>query len=169
MKRSPMRRTGWTRRKPAEPPAIVVFGGRMPGMATLRAKASMASISGPAPSIPKESAIRSEAYRRAVAELPCCLCGVQGHSQAAHPNTGKGFGIKTDDRLCFPLCADRPGTQGCHARFDQHALFDRDTRREMELEWVRQTQARIIAAGRWPPNLERTGGDFFYNNWMPND
>lgn len=133
----------------------------MAGVATLRAKASMEMISGPVTAIPKESAIRSEAYRRAVAELPCCLCGVHGHSQAAHPNTGKGYGIKTDDRLCFPLCADRPGVEGCHTRFDQHALFDRDTRRDLEKKWSQQTQARVIAAGRWPDNLDRTEGDFF--------
>ena len=54
---------------------------------------------------PKAEALRSEQYRRLVAALPCKVCGIAGHSQAAHPNTGKGAGTKTDDRQCFPLCA----------------------------------------------------------------
>jgi hypothetical protein len=60
----------------------------------------------------KECVVASEPYRRLVALFPCKICGIDGYSQAAHPNTDKGAGIKTDDRLCFPLCCDRPGVQG---------------------------------------------------------
>ncbi|MCL1961517.1 MAG: hypothetical protein FWG56_07055 [Desulfovibrionaceae bacterium] len=66
-----------------------------------------------------------------------------GYSQAAHPNTGKGMGTKTDDRLCFPLCADRPGVSGCHSRFDQGAMFTKAARRVMERVWAEKTRARI--------------------------
>ncbi|WP_258304996.1 hypothetical protein, partial [Escherichia coli] len=40
--------------------------------------------------VAKEAPVRSEPYRRAVASLPCVICGVHGYSQAAHANTGKG-------------------------------------------------------------------------------
>jgi len=93
--------------------------------------------------IPKTKPTRDEAYRRLVAALPCAHCGVQGHSQAAHPNSGKGMGIKTDDRLCFPLCADRPGVRGCHSLFDQGALFSKKQRQTKERNWTDWTQRRI--------------------------
>ena len=50
--------------------------------------------SAPAAPIAKSAPVRSEAYRRAVASLPCINCGVPGHSQCAHSNSGKGAGIK---------------------------------------------------------------------------
>ena len=40
-------------------------------------------------SFPKSKPVRSAAYRRIVASLPCCICGVPGQSQAAH---GSGAG-----------------------------------------------------------------------------
>lgn len=102
---------------------------------------------------PKENAIVSEAYRRLVAAMPCKVCGIQGFSQAAHPNTGKGQGIKTDDRLCFALCCDRPGVQGCHPKFDQGAMYPRHVRRLLEPAWAADTQRQIQARGQWPENL----------------
>lgn len=105
--------------------------------------------------IAKAAPVRSEAYRRAVASLPCKVCGIEGHSQAAHPNNGKGAGMKTDDRLCFPLCADRPGVQGCHSKFDQGAMFDRDSRRMLEVDWGVDTRCAITNMGLWPKNLAK--------------
>lgn len=105
--------------------------------------------------IEKDAPVRSEAYRRAVASLPCIVCGIEGHSQAAHPNTGKGAGIKTSDANCFPLCADRPGVPGCHSQFDQGAMFDRATRRTLEVDWGIATRCAIDNLGLWPANLPR--------------
>lgn len=105
--------------------------------------------------VPKLRPVRSEAYRRAVAALPCIRCGVIGYSQAAHPNTGKGAGSKTDDRLCFPLCACRPGIRGCHSLFDQGALFAKARRREVEAEWTAATQQTLSAAGFSLPSITR--------------
>lgn len=102
---------------------------------------------------PKTDVVRSEPYRRLVALLPCDLCGIAEHSQAAHPNTGKGLGAKTDDRLCFPLCADRPGVRGCHSQFDQGALMSRDERRVFEPMAGAQTRAKIASLGLWPGSL----------------
>jgi hypothetical protein len=102
---------------------------------------------------PKTEALRSEPYRRLVAMLPCKVCGVPGFSQAAHPNTGKGAGIKTDDRECFALCCDRPGIQGCHPKFDQGALFTKEVRRALEPAWGADTRRQILSRGLWPKNL----------------
>ena len=104
---------------------------------------------------PKSAPVRNEAYRRAVASLPCKRCGIVGYSQAAHPNTGKGAGIKTSDADCFALCCDRPGAQGCHSLFDQHALYTRAARRLLEIAWAADTRRQIIAMGLWPANLPK--------------
>lgn len=154
-----MTRTAWPRRVPP------TFSGLKPknfaepveraSVAIKRepVRASMTLATGQAEAIPKDDAVRSEEYRRLVAQLPCKHCGVHGHSQAAHPNTGKGASLKTDDRLCFPLCCDRPGVQGCHPKFDQHALYSRAARREIEPAWAADTRRQITAMGQWPANL----------------
>ena len=108
-----------------------------------------------APPIEKEDAVRSEQYRRLVAMLPCKVCGVDGYSQAAHPNTGKGAALKTDDRQCFALCCDRPGVRGCHPKFDQGALFDKATRQRLEADWGVDTRRTIDNMGLWPANLPK--------------
>lgn len=103
--------------------------------------------------IPKAAPVRSEAYRRAVASLPCAICGTPGHSQAAHANTGKGMGLKACDLTCFPACGPRPGFQGCHAALDQGAMFLKAVRRELEPVWAEDTQRRLLAMGLVPASL----------------
>ena len=64
-----------------------------------------------------------------IRQLPCCECGKDAPSQAAHSNFsehGKGKGIKADDRYTLPLC------HVCHAAFDQYRL---DMDREQSKEW----------------------------------
>ena len=112
----------------------------------------------PAAQVAKAAPARSEAYRRAVASLPCINCGVPGYSQCAHSNSGKGAGIKASDLDSFPLCTVHPGAdgrlvQGCHENFDQGALFTKAVRRELEPVWAADTQRRIHAMGLWPQNL----------------
>ena len=99
---------------------------------------------------PKACEVRSEAYRRLVAAMPCQICGRPGPNQAAHPNTGKGMSMKADDRLCFALCADRFGAQGCHSLFDQGAMMTKAQRREFERMAAWRTQESIKASGEWP-------------------
>ena len=106
----------------------------------------------------KAAPVRSEAYRRAVASLPCINCKVPGYSQCAHSNSGKGAGIKASDLDSFPLCTVHPGAdgglvQGCHERFDQGALFPRAVRRELEPVWAADTRRKIQAMGLWPKGL----------------
>lgn len=103
--------------------------------------------------VTKDAPVRSEAYRRAVATLPCAICGAPGYSQAAHANTGKGMGMKACDLTCFPACGPRPGFQGCHAALDQGALFLKAVRRELEPAWAADTQRRLLTMGLVPASL----------------
>jgi hypothetical protein len=108
--------------------------------------------------IEKEDVRTSEAYRRAVAQLPCMWCGISGHSQHAHLNLGKGMGLKTDDRTGFPLCCTRPGIEGCHVAYDQYRLIEgggREAHRTYGLEWGRITRDTIFTSGQWPKNLPK--------------
>ena len=112
----------------------------------------------PSAQVNKDAPVRSEAYRRAVASLPCAICGVPGYSQCAHSNSGKGAGIKASDLDSFPLCtvhpvADGRLVQGCHERFDQGALFSKLVRRDLEQAWIADTQRKIYSMGLWPENL----------------
>lgn len=109
----------------------------------------------PAPAAEKDVILRSEAYRRATAGMRCMWCGIAGFSQHAHLNLGKGLGLKTDDRTGFPLCACRPGVEGCHAAYDQYRLVPggREGHRVYGLEWGRITRAEILSLGLWPINL----------------
>ncbi|WP_218243234.1 hypothetical protein [Comamonas fluminis] len=106
--------------------------------------------------IEKDNAVESEPYRRLVAQLPCLWCGVEGYSQHAHLNYGKGLGMKTDDRTGFPLCCSRPGIEGCHVAYDQYRLLEsggREAHREYGLEAGRFTREQILNAGLWPRRL----------------
>ena len=162
---TPMKRTPFKRRAaPAaesQPKPIGTSAGQaltaIKTRAPLRAGTYAASTARAA-AIPKAAPVRSEAYRRAVASLPCINCGVPGHSQCAHSNSGKGAGIKASDLDSFPLCTVHPGAdgrlvQGCHENFDQGALFTKAVRRELEPVWAADTQRRILAMGLWPKGV----------------
>lgn len=103
--------------------------------------------------VPKAVPIRSEPYRRLVASLPCIHCGIEGFSNHAHANVGKGMALKNCDLFSFPLCVDRPGKSGCHSALDQGVLFPREVRRVVEQEWARRTVLFLIGIGRWPSAL----------------
>lgn len=140
-----LRRTGFRRK-------VYVPAAAAPLRALARA-GLIARVSGDVLALPKERVIRHEGYRRLVAAMPCKNCGTIGYGQAAHPNAGKGMSLKTDDRLCFSLCCDRPGVRGCHGAFDQGAAFSKEGRRLIEQAWGADTRRQIIAAGDWPADL----------------
>ncbi len=73
----------------------------------------------------KQPIFRSEKWRRAVASMPCVICGIEGQTQAAHRNQGKGMGAKVSDAWCAALCVD------CHAAIDQSRDMNRDACRAM--------------------------------------
>ena len=114
-----------------------------------------ASASGMANPVPKTDPVRSEAYRRLVASLPCAHCGKENRSQHAHENEGKGKGVKLDDRRGMPLCADEPGQQGCHSLFDQYKLIEGGRQAHIKLgrRYAAETRANIMGAGLWPSNV----------------
>lgn len=89
----------------------------------------------------KSPTFRSEAWRRAVASLPCCCCGLEGPSQAAHRNEGKGMGIKTSDAWTVPLCTS------CHADFDQGRYLTREERRALFDRWLVETIDSLASSG----------------------
>jgi hypothetical protein len=116
------------------------------------ARGVVARILDTATPVPKDAPARSEAYLRLVALRPCINCGRVGLSQAAHlPPIGKG--IKQDDRLTMPLCADQPGALGCHSKFDRYILFPREQAMQVSESWAAQTRTAIREAGTWPRNL----------------
>lgn len=144
-----MKRTGFRPRTPRREQRNQDRVRSMPTVTPGAFRAPQPVVATPAPA-PKDTPIRSKAYLRLVAQLPCKACGTWGHSQAAHSNTGKGVATKACDLQTFPLCADRPGQRGCHSLFDQGALFGKEARRLIEQAWVADTQRRIHALGVWP-------------------
>ena len=86
---------------------------------------------------PKVKPVRSEAYRRLVAELPCICCGKPGPSQCAHANYGKGMGTKASDTESFPRCPE------CHRWLDQTGVYDKETRRALEAKWIAETKQAL--------------------------
>lgn len=157
-RRTPLRRTGWRRRSGVSSATPVAPA---PPVSPLARPANYAPATGHATALKKDAPARSEAYRRIVAAMPCIHCGIAGYSQHAHANAGKGKGIKTDDRMGFPLCAARPGVEGCHAAFDQYRLLPggRDEHAEAGERWAERTRAAVLEAGVWPNRLPRWGGE----------
>lgn len=153
MKRhTPMKRSGFRPSAPRhterDPDRQRATPTPVPG--AFRAPAQVVAAAAP---VPKEAPVRSEAYRRLVAQLPCKYCGIAGYSQCAHANTGKGAGIKASDLDSFPLCACRPGQRGCHSLFDSGALFSKANRRTYEIRWIAETQATLLRLAAVPKKL----------------
>jgi hypothetical protein len=95
----------------------------------------------------KPRRFQSERYRRYVASKDCFSCGISGYSQCAHANGG-GMGTKASDLETFPLCATRPGHQGCHMLFDLCIDMTKAERRELTEQYVARMQAIAKAEGR---------------------
>lgn len=85
---------------------------------------------------------RSDAWRKAVASLPCACCMREGSTQAAHPNhRGKGMGLKSHDCWTVPLCVE------CHAEFDQGRRWTKLEKREMMDAWIIETVRELATRG----------------------
>jgi hypothetical protein len=96
---------------------------------------------------PKQLTYRDEDLRRAVVRLPCMKCGIEGYTQAAHTNLGKGGAIKASDAAIAALCCDRPGVRGCHTLLDQGGKLPKLERRAFEIEMVAKTYIALIERG----------------------
>lgn len=164
MKRTPMRRTGWARksgpvvlRAPESETNSVHHGAECARAAIkkiVKITAKMAQIGslGPTPCPKGPKPLRSRAYREAVASLECYHCRLHGHSQAAHPNTGKTKGVKACDSLCFPMCCVSGNDH--HAQFDQYRLVPREDMAAFEEAAHRWTVATLLARGMWPKGMD---------------
>lgn len=152
MKRTALLRRTPLRSKPKSLPERAPREIRLPS--TPGRKAVMGGATSGEP-VHKEAPLRSEGYRRLVAALPCFLCGIEGRSQAAHADTGKGLGLKSDDRTCYPLCADAPGVVGCHTQVGAGARFTREERRAFELRAAAATRARLEGQAAHDPAARR--------------
>ena len=109
-------------------------------LAPTRRPAVMALAQAPATPQPKEDRHSSEAWRRAVAEIPCVFCGKP--AQAAHRNAGKGLALKTDDCLCAALCPDH------HSEIDQGKTMTREQRRAELDRAIVLTLRALVHAGK---------------------
>jgi hypothetical protein len=96
---------------------------------------------------PKQNAVRSTKYRRWVASQPCIHCGLEGSSQCAHRDEGKGMHCKQDDRQTYPACCNAIGRVGCHDLIGTSRVYGKAERRALEIEYVGRTQANAIASG----------------------
>ena len=87
---------------------------------------------------------RNKALLRAVASLPCQLCGKEGKTQAAHANWteyGKGMGMKAHDVYSAALCVH------CHANIDQGSKLSYEERKSLwEAAW-RKTMLVLFEDG----------------------
>jgi len=97
-------------------------------------------------SYPKTPTVRAPRYLRWVASLPCIVCGLEGSTQAAHANNGKGMGKKASDLATFPMCFHH------HFDHDMGGRLKKEERRELEAQYVEQTQERARREGR--PEME---------------
>ncbi len=144
-----LRRTGFARKPYTPPPAAPLRALERP------VNVARISANDAGPSVAKENPLRSEAYRRLVAAMPCAHCRRTDRSQHAHENEAKGKSVKLDDRRAMPLCADEPGREGCHTKFDQYRLLPGGRRAHVAYGqmWAAQTREAILKAGDWPKNL----------------
>ncbi len=89
---------------------------------------------------------RDKAHLKAVADLPCMRCGMEGFTQAAHSNQlehGKGRGIKASDKYVAALCLK------CHHEID---MGNKLTKQERKDEWNRafdRTVAELKERKKW--------------------
>jgi hypothetical protein len=91
--------------------------------------------------VPKAQPVRDEEYRRWVASLACAHCGIEGYSQCAHGDEGKGMSIKSSDDTCYPACGPRPSEPGCHWLIGTSGTLGREERRDLEAKYGAQTRA----------------------------
>ena len=65
---------------------------------------------GPRCGPPRKGPARDADYRAWIRTLPCCACGIEGRSEAAHTGNDGGMSMKASDYSCVPLCPE------CHTR-----------------------------------------------------
>ena len=159
MRKTPMKRTAWPRRFPLAHKAalecetnVVAHGVEFAPIAIkkiVKCSAKMTKIDGLPLALPKEpKPWRNRAYLMLVASLECYHCRLHGHSQAAHPNSGKTKGRKKCDSKVFPMCC--VSGRDHHTQFDQYKLVSRADMPAYEHAAYVWTVKTLIARGMWP-------------------
>jgi len=100
---------------------------------------------------PKFQYIRSKALLKAVASLPCQLCG-HPWTQAAHSNQaihGKGRGIKASDIYTAALCLHH------HHEIDQGKTLSKQDRIDAWNYAHQKTVQELVGRGLWPENIPK--------------
>ena len=144
MKRTPMKSYLYVR--PPRPPLVPAPPGTLPA-------AAMWQNAGEVVAVPKAKPMRSEAYRRLIAKLPCWFCGIHGFSQAAHADQGKGMSIKSSDLTCYPLCGPHGIETGCHNRIGTAGMYDKMSRRALEEKAASDARAELVRRGIYDPKV----------------
>ncbi len=88
---------------------------------------------------------RNKDLLRAVSQLPCQICGLEGQTQASHSNQledGKGMGIKADDCFTAAICMK------CHAEIDQGKTYTKDVRKAVWDKAHKRTMAELFRRGK---------------------
>lgn len=88
----------------------------------------------------KQERFHSKPWLRAVASLPCVICGAE-NVQAAHRNEGKGMGMKVDDCLTAALCVQH------HTEIDSGSVFTREERRARLDDAILKTIVQLARNG----------------------
>jgi len=97
--------------------------------------------------------VRDEDYRRLVAALPCAFCKIEGASQAAHDNRGKGLALKTCDLTTFPACHE--GAKGCHAKFDRYGFGPADEQAAIAQTLAARTRLALMVQAEDDPHARK--------------
>jgi hypothetical protein len=134
-----MKRSGFARKVYAPPPAA-------PLQPLSKAPNYAGATSGQ--SVEKAKPVRSLAYRRLIAAMPCAMCGIAGYTQACHADEGKGLAMKACDLTCWPGCGPHDGLPGCHWIVGTSGRFKRDVRRELESAFAAHAKAALIEQAR---------------------
>lgn len=87
---------------------------------------------------------RNQKLLKAVASLPCQICGLEGSTQASHSNQlrdGKGRGLKAHDYRIASICWK------CHAELDQGSKLSKEERVALWDEAHRKTIGKLFEDG----------------------
>lgn len=91
-----------------------------------------------------------DAYRRAVAQLPCVCCGLFGYTECADTAQSSASGADIDT---IPLCTNSAGHRGCKQMLRAGVLMSEVTGCELVPDWIADTQRRVHALGLWPAGV----------------
>lgn len=154
MKRTPMKRTPWPRRR--DMPVLQALDESRKVFASVAHKSTSRAVmvpvaAAPATPVVKHQYVRSKKLLEACREIPCQWCGIaDGTVVAAHSNAlahHKGKAIKADDNRVASLC------HRCHGELDQGSHLTKDERVELWTAAHERTVKELNRLGLWPANV----------------